>query len=161
MAHPGGRPSEYTPEIAQRICDEIASGRSLNRICIEDDWTPERKTVYRWIGSNEEFRLKYQRARECQQEAHADDIIEISDSVANCTEAAVVNAARLRVDTRKWLMAKLKPRVYGDKVEVNATLTLAAFVDQIERAVQPVIEHDAQDVVSGDTQPSESASQPK
>lgn len=143
MTHPGGRPSEYTPEIAQRICDEIASGRSLNRICKEEDWTPEQKTVYRWIGSNEEFRQKYRVARESQQEAHANQILDIADDVANCTEPAVVNAARLRVDTRKWLMARLLPRVYGDKVEVSATLTLAAFVDQIERAVQPVIEHEA------------------
>lgn len=154
-----GRPSDYTPELADRICNEIAVGRSLNRICREHDDIPSQQTVYTWLRSHESFLEKYRRAREDQQEARADEIIEISDDVAGSTDAAVVNAARLRVDTRKWLMAKLLPKKYGDKVEVNATLTLAAFVDQVERIVNPVIEHEADDS-SANTQGIERLSSP-
>lgn len=122
---PGGRPSEFSPEIANEICERIAKGESLRRILSSerDDWMPGQTTVFRWLAENEEFRKQYAHAREIQAETLADEILEIADAPNVTTnpetgEAEVRDAQRdrLRVDARKWLAGKLAPKKYGDKV---------------------------------------------
>lgn len=122
-----GRPSSYTPELGDLICERLADGESLRTICA-DESMPHRATVFRWLASNEAFRDQYAHAREEQAEALADDIVSISDEVEvrSVTQGEEVVLAldptavarnRLRVDARKWVAAKLKPKKYGDKVE--------------------------------------------
>lgn len=120
---PMGRPSKYTPELASEICGRIAAGESLNKIC-KDAYMPDIVTVYRWMGKDDEFRQNYVRAREDQAETHADQMQEIADEMppmdANGrTDSGWVQWQRNRIDTRKWIAAKLKPKKYGDKVDVN------------------------------------------
>lgn len=110
---PIGRPSSFTQETADAICEWLASGKSLKKFC-EEDGAPHQGTVYRWVAENQEFRERYERARESQAEFMGDDILEISDET-KCDAVAVQNA-RLRVDSRKWLMSKLAPKKYGDKL---------------------------------------------
>jgi terminase small subunit-like protein len=114
-----GRPSGYSDEIATEICARLADGQSLKDICADPEM-PCRQAVHEWIASNRHgFGDMYMRAREQQTEGFVDEIISIADSVAGCTDAAVVNAARLRIDARKWIASKLKPRVYGDKLNIQ------------------------------------------
>ena len=110
---PRGRPSIYSQELADRICERLASGESLRSICA-DDAMPDGKTVRNWLSDKPEFVLQYARAREDQAEAHADRIIEIADD-----ESIDANHKRIMVDARKWVAAKLKPKRYGDKAEVE------------------------------------------
>jgi hypothetical protein len=129
-----GRPSSYTDEKAQRICELMALGRSLKSIC-EDDDQPDYKTVMRWLDSNESFRQKYAHAREKQGAYLAAEIVEIADAASN----EEYQRARLRVDARKWYASKLAPKVYGERVstelsgpgggpvQVDAAGTLAAL----------------------------------
>ena len=79
--------------------------------------------------SQSDFETMYRQANEDQADTLADEIIAIADSVkdAGPADSAKVNAARLRVDARKWVAAKLKPKVYGDRVE--AALTGAVTVE--------------------------------
>jgi hypothetical protein len=119
-----GRPSSYTPEIADAICERLAAGETLKAICT-DDAMPGETTVFRWLAASAEFRELYARAREAQAELMADEIIKISDDGANDTytdedgntrtDYDVVNRSKLRVDTRKWLMAKRLPKRYGER----------------------------------------------
>jgi len=111
MAHAGGRPSLYTPELGDKICEGIAHRISLVRICANDEAMPEVRTVYRWFREHDEFCQNYARAREAQAEFIADEILEISDS-----SEFEPNDKRIRVDARKWLASKYKPKVYGDKI---------------------------------------------
>ena len=127
--HAGGRPTLYSKELAEKICERIAHGEGLKAICAASDM-PGAPTVYRWLRMEEhrEFRDMYARAREDQQEHWADEIIEIADDATNdwmeretksgetvtVVNSDNINRSRLRVDTRKWLMAKLAPRKYGD-----------------------------------------------
>lgn len=104
-----GRPSDYSPDVADMICEAIASGGALYRLCEQDGW-PAEGTVYRWLEKEQEFREKYARARERQADRRSDEIIHIAD------EAEDANLARLRVDARKWAASKLAPKKYGDKV---------------------------------------------
>jgi hypothetical protein len=108
-----GRPSSYTDEIADEICERLAEGESLRAIC-KSDGMPRMSSVFRWLAdeANERFREQYARAREEQAEALADEIVTIADGETPNADSA---RDRLRVDARKWVAAKLKPKKYGDK----------------------------------------------
>jgi len=108
-----GRPSEYSEDKAAEICGRLAEGESLKSIC-RSDTMPDIKTVYRWMMANEAFRHQYACAREDQADTMADEMIDISD---NLTEDAA--SRRVRVDTRKWVASKLKPKKYGDKIDTT------------------------------------------
>ncbi|HFB4648218.1 TPA: hypothetical protein ACE76W_002121, partial [Neisseria gonorrhoeae] len=111
-----GRPTDYTKDMADKICEKIANGRSLRSICAEDG-VPPMKTIYRWLEANEEFRHQYARAREKQADYFAEEIIEIADSAQ--AESAAVSKAKLQIDARKWAASKIAPKKYGDKTELD------------------------------------------
>jgi hypothetical protein len=135
-----GRPSEFSPEVANEICERIAKGESLRAICKGDDqtaegWMPNQATVYRWLASKEEwaeaFREQYARAREMQAETFVDAIVEIADATDEPAKAKLAmseggeivvrdhNRDRLRIEARKWAASKLAPKKYGDKLDLT------------------------------------------
>lgn len=123
-----GRPTDFTPELAELICERIADGESLRAIC-RDDAMPCTASVKRWLRKNEEFRAQYAHAREEQAEAFLDEIIEIADDDSQDTSYSDsgpkantewISRSKLRVDTRKWAMSKLAPKKYGDKLDVTS-----------------------------------------
>lgn len=121
------RPSEYSEELTHDICVRIAQGESLNKICKGENM-PAMSTVYRWLDAHELFRNKYVRAREDQADTLADEMLDIADedpalAIARDgdddvikVDGAAVAHQRLRIDTRKWIASKLKPKKYGDRV---------------------------------------------
>lgn len=111
-----GRPTDYTKDMADKICEKIANGRSLRSICAENG-VPPMKTIYRWLEANEEFRHQYARARDKQADYFAEEIIEIADSAE--AESAAVAKAKLQIDARKWAASKIAPKKYGDKQEID------------------------------------------
>jgi hypothetical protein len=111
-----GRPSGYSDDIAANICTEIAAGLSLRDIARKPEF-PSERAIYAWLVAHEPFQQMYARAREQRVERWADEIIELADEPVPAGDNAAVQRARLRVDTRKWLMSKLAPRKYGDRVE--------------------------------------------
>lgn len=131
-----GRPVEFNQEIADEICARLADGESLRRICL-DERMPPRRTVFGWLFNPklEHFKHQYTYAREMQAESFADEMNDISDDGTNDymetvdSEGAVsyrlngehIQRSRLRIDTRKWIASKLKPKKYGDKIEVENT----------------------------------------
>lgn len=124
------RPSSYTAKVGAEICGRLASGDSLNTICREDKM-PDVRTVYRWLEANDEFRQLYARAREDQADTLADQILAIADEdpalsiqerggeSVSVVDGAAVQHQRLRIEARKWIAAKLKPKKYGDKVDLT------------------------------------------
>jgi len=123
-----GRPSSYTETIAGTICERIAAGESLRGITSEAGM-PDEATVYRWIAKDESFREKYALARARAMDVMAEELLLIADDGRNDTytdaegnertDADVIARSRLRVDTRKWLMSKLAPKKYGDRVDLT------------------------------------------
>ncbi len=102
-----GRPSVYTDEIVDKICDRLATGESLRAICAEDGM-PNRATVSRWLARYEEFRGLYVFVRQWQQDCLGDDIIVIADDVS------ITNAQRdLMINALKQRIVRLAPRKYG------------------------------------------------
>lgn len=123
-----GRPSGYTEEIAKTICDALASGKSLRAVCAEPGM-PDRSTVYDWTEKVEEFAARYARARILRAAHYADEIAEIADDAENRSSEGI-QAARLQVDARKWLAARLDPHIWGDKTAVQhgGVIALEALV---------------------------------
>jgi hypothetical protein len=106
----------YAAEVRDVICQRIANQQSLVAIT-RDPAMPGYETVCRWLREDHDFRESYARAREDAADAMASEIVEIADT-ANEDNA---QAIRVRVDARKWVAAKLKPRVYGDRLDLNHT----------------------------------------
>ena len=73
-----GRPSEFTQEVADAICEAIADGKSLRKICDGEDM-PTKTSVFRWLNADKAFSDHYARAREAQADTMADDILDIAD----------------------------------------------------------------------------------
>lgn len=124
-----GRPTKYSDKLADRICQKIAEGYSVRSICKEKDMV-SMQTLFRWLRENDKFREQYARACEERSYMHAEDIIEIADNATNdymeklegdgyIFNSENVQRSRLRIDTRKWLMSKLNPKVYGDKLDMT------------------------------------------
>ena len=113
-----GRPTTYCDGLADLICERIADGESLRAIC-RDPEMPSTSMVFRWLGNQAGFRDQYELAKEEQAELFADEIIHIADS-ADDENSTAVQKARLQVDARKWVASNLKPKRYGDKVDVTS-----------------------------------------
>ena len=105
----GGRPSTYTDEMGNLICDKLTEGMSVRKLCKMDGF-PNPSTIYVWIDRFPEFAERYARARETATEDMLEDILEIADDPTIDTQEK-----RVRIDTRKWAMGKLKPKKYGEK----------------------------------------------
>lgn len=144
------RQTDYTDDKANIICERIADGESLKAICGGEDM-PDKATVFRWLSVNETFRDLYARAREAQADALVDEIPDIADDGTNDwmerhspdgenlgwrENGEAVSRSKLRVDARKWVAAKLRPKKYGEKLEVDQKTTLEAgdsFTNMLER----------------------------
>lgn len=127
-----GRPSTYTDEVGEEICQRLAAGESLRQIC-SGDGMPGVHAVYGWISSNEGFGAKYARAREQQADTLFD---EIGDTARKAASGEIdPQAARVFIDAVKWQASKLRPKTYGDKLEVETKLsdTAASIANQLER----------------------------
>ena len=127
---PAGRPTDYTQELAIRLCSEIALGRSLRKVCLED-WSPCMSTIFRWLLTNKEFKEQYAIASQQKADAHADEIQDLADDVE--LDQMAIAKAKLQIDTRKWIASKLKPKKYGEKIEVGGDQENPVGISVIER----------------------------
>lgn len=142
---PVGRPSMFSPVLGQEICRRLASGQSLREIGRDPDM-PQPITVRCWLtdGKHAEFAAQYAQARADQADHYFDEIFEIADDGTNdwvererkngTTEIVLdrehVERSKLRVDARKWALARMSPKKYGDRTnvdhsgDVNVTCTI-------------------------------------
>ncbi len=117
----GRPPRELTQAIADRLCEQIVAGKSLRRICKAKSM-PSNTTVLGWLRDHPEFARQYALAREEQADGYADELIDLA-SKANADNA---HAVRVRADIIKWVCSKLKPRKYGDRLELQGDLNVNA-----------------------------------
>jgi len=129
-----GRPSTYTREKADEICRDLSNGKTLKEVCRQEGMPPE-STVRLWaLDDVDDFAARYARAREIGYHAMADELLEISDDGRNDwmernaeensgweANGEHLQRSRLRVDTRKWMLAKALPKIYGEKQQVEHT----------------------------------------
>ena len=145
--------SSYTPELADFILEKLAEGVSLREICREHEQTPDESTVRKWaLDDVQGFAARYTRAREIGYHSMADEIFDIADDGRNDwmdrTNARTgevdqvpnhenINRSRLRVDSRKWFLSKVLPKIYGDKLALTgADGGPMETVTKIERVIR-------------------------
>ena len=131
-AKPVGRPPKFTQTLADDICERIANGESLRNIC-RDKSMPDKTTVLRWVDDNNDFCDQYARACARREDSFFDDLIEIADSVT--ADAAEVAKARVQIDARKWVLSRMNPKKYGDRVQQEVSGSIGAEVTLIERVI--------------------------
>lgn len=128
MARRINSPSKYTEELADRVCEGLASGKGLEAVCAGDG-IPNASTIYRWLEAHENFREKYARARQIQADRYFDEIVQIADDGSrdyrqddegrDVVDHDHIARSRLRVEARKWTASKLAPKKYGEKLELS------------------------------------------
>ena len=123
----------WSPEQKAKACEEIldrvAKGASLLSICKNgDDWIPSESTFRMWCDNDADLSARYARAREVRADVIFEECLTIADSQEGDMIAIdgvqqvnhdVIARARLRIDTRRWMLGKMQPKVYGDKLDVN------------------------------------------
>lgn len=130
--------TQFSQAAADEICERIAQGKSLRSICM-DQHLPSMSTVFKWLGSEPLFAESYMRAREAQADALVDDMVDIADD-----KSLDPNDRRIRIDTRKWLAGKMRPKKYSDKVilgsdpdnplpEHTVKIDVAGIAEQLRR----------------------------
>lgn len=121
------RPSEYSIEVGDAICADIIGGMSLRSALTPLD-RPNARYFFQWLRENEEFGKQYAQSCVERSEAFGEDILEIADNSTNdwmtinghpAVNREAVERSKLRVDVRKWHMSKMKPRKYGEKVDLT------------------------------------------
>lgn len=118
-----GRPTKFTKELADLILKRIAEGESVRFIARDIDM-PNASTIHAWVLDNEDFSKHYARAKDIGMEVEADEIADIASKALKVVKGtdksdnARVQAIKLEVDTRKWLLSKKAPKKYGSDRQI-------------------------------------------
>jgi hypothetical protein len=137
--------------VSEHITTELAKGRSLANICSVDEGMPNEATFLEWVENDDPAGLtkRYAHARELGYKRMADEIVDLSNKKGEWVpvqdldvdgrplldadglpilkqvfmplNSDVIAHTRLQIDTRKWLLSKMLPKVYGDKVQQEHT----------------------------------------
>ena len=119
----------YTEQMAGQICSLLSKGESLAAACRREGM-PSANTVMSWVDSVEGFAARYTAARLIGFQLLADGLIELAD------DAGIdPNDKRIRVETRKWVLSKMIPKVYGDKIDHNIKGNVSVRVDEADAAL--------------------------
>ena len=130
--------SSYTLEMGIRVCEAISESQmGIKKLCLENDWMPSATTIKKWVREDakenetdkEGFATLYARAKDEQADSLVEEMLDIADDKTKDTvstefgesgNAVAVARARLQIDTRKFIAAKLKPKKYGDKLDLTS-----------------------------------------
>lgn len=125
---------EQIKDFKERIIFKVAfENKSLNNI-LREDGMPKHNSVYKWLAEDKEFANNYARARDIRADVIFDEILEIADNkegdfveetkddgtVITKVNHENIQRSRLRVDARKWILAKMAPKKYSDKIDVTS-----------------------------------------
>ncbi len=142
-------PVLYSDELADRICEIISvTAKGIHQICLENEGMPSPSTIFKWLHVHPYFKEQYARAKESQHWLLAEQILAIADNnsqdvlrekllknadgtfmIVKEENVQFVNRSKVQIDARKWLLAKLMPKVFGDApIEKDEDNTLKIIV---------------------------------
>lgn len=121
-----------------QIIERVSTGKSLSLI-LADKGMPTWPTFYAMIDKDAQLRVAFEKATQTRADRLAEEILELSDQKLPAglkgTDAnAWVQHKRLQVDSRKWIAAHLKPKTYGDRLDVSVTDERISVLGAIEEA---------------------------
>ena len=125
-------------QLARQVFERMRDGMSALKACKAVGLN--QSTFNDWMNADKELSAEYARAREDLQDLMASDVLDIADSPPGLTEHGSVDSGsvadkRLRIDSRKWLLSKLAPKKWGDKVTLSGDAENPLTVEKIERFV--------------------------
>jgi hypothetical protein len=121
--------------IVEAVCARVAAGEPV-RVILKTEGMPAECTWYSWLIKDEAIAEQYARACEARTERHAEELLEIADDGTNdwmerfndkgesigwTINGEHVQRSKLRYEARRWLMGKMKPKKYGDKVTAEVS----------------------------------------
>lgn len=124
----------------------------MRTVCLAEDM-PVMSTVFKWLREKKDFSEQYAKAKAESADALVEQMLDIADDGRNDTyedadgnqrtDTDVIARSRLRVDTRKWIAAKLKPKKYGERVDMNHGVQpdnpLLSLLAQVNGTALPVV----------------------
>jgi hypothetical protein len=132
--------------IFNHVCSQIEKGRALRNV-LKDENMPSTSTFYQWLDNNEDKAKQYARATEVRADIIFDDILSIADENTNDTfvndngvevvNNDVIQRSRLRIDARKWVLSKLNPKKYGDKIQQEHSGEVTTTVISLGSGIKP------------------------
>lgn len=124
---------------------EIEEGASLRSILRRDDM-PNRNTFFEWLHESEEKSNQYARACELRAEQIFEDILEIADETSGdkkytatgeVIDSEYVARSKIKIDTRKWMLGKMNPKKYGEKIQQEHSGELTTNVISLGNGIKP------------------------
>lgn len=114
--------SDERTKIARMVFEGMRDGLSAYKSCVAAG-VPQ-STFSRWMDDDADLAEEYARAREDLIDRMANEVMELSDSDVGLLpdgkkDWAAVQKHKLQVDTRKWLLSKLAPKKFGEKLELS------------------------------------------
>ncbi len=139
-------------KVWEYILDQIANGRTLTSIVAEPDMPS-----YAWctlqLRNNPQLKERYAEAVDSRVEFMAQQFIDLADSpipegLDGTAQSAWVQQLKLKLWARTWIMSKLKPRKYGERLDVSVTNTHISITEALKQAETRLIDQDVTDVPS-------------
>lgn len=112
-----GRPTKYSNKLATDICTHISNGKSLRQIAELENY-PSIEAMRVWLIKYPDFAVQYAHARDEQADYYADEILATIENAPSSRDE--IERAKVKVEALKWIASKLKPRKYGDKLDVTS-----------------------------------------
>jgi hypothetical protein len=115
-----------TPEIDAEILARLTEGETLRQIC-RDDHMPSDGAFLNWLRDDGDLEKRYARARSVGLDVLADELLDVAND-----QSILPDSRRVMVEARKWLLSRLKPAKYGDKIQAEHSGGLSITVSRVE-----------------------------
>lgn len=125
-------------QTATDLCVRICEGESLNALCKEPDM-PTIGTFLRWCAEDAEVGQMYVAALRIRAAWHAEQLLEDMDKLDHATENHEVAALKVKINTRQWIMSRLLPKQYGEKIEHEHTGEVKLDEKQIDDRLKHLV----------------------
>lgn len=114
--------------VISQVLATMEEGLSLRKACAQVEVSTS--AFLRWVDADDELKEHYARARARLLDVQAEELEEIGEQAARAESAAEVAGLRLQSDNRKWLLSKLAPKKYGEKLEIEQRTTIADLTEE-------------------------------
>ena len=135
-----GRPVKWPPEhpVWQEIIGRVSAGKALSTV-LADPGYPTWVSFHAMMDQDDKLRAAYEKAVQDRADKLADEILQLSDEpmpehLEGAMASAWVQQKRMQVDARKWIASKLKPRTYGDRIDMTVRDERISVIDALEAA---------------------------
>ena len=140
-----GRPVKWPPEhpVWQEIVDKVSAGKSVSTV-LRDEGMPNWTVFQAMLAQDAKLTAAYEKAVQDRADRLADEILQLSDEqmpdgLEGAMASAWVQQKRMQVDARKWIASKLKPRTYGDRIDMTVRDERISVIDALEAAKARVL----------------------